>query len=197
LHGLTTSVSGGILATNLQPGLFLCFFAQTNAMKKQYSSLNAETLRSLLAQLNKAGIFPFGFTTKFAEETGLALTSIRAALKGQSAAIETQEALINRAEEMTSVIATRPKPLDFSHLNVAELIEQRLLPTGYLEQAAKIAGTTVNAVGWFSKNQREGANRYEATKPIEKALLQLAGYNKERELIYRAERILEHLSRQA
>jgi len=155
-------------------------------MKKQYSSRNAETLRKLTAQLNKAGIFPFGFTTKFADETGLALTSVRAALKGQAAASETQEALIGRAEEMTGVIATRPKLLDFSHLSVAELIEQRLLPTGYL-----------NAVGWFAKNQREGAHRYEATEPIEKALIQLAGYNKELELIHRAERILEHLRRQA
>lgn len=183
------------------PACNLVFFSvllqQTATMKKQYSSRNAETLRTLMAQLNKAGIFSFGFTTKFAEETGLALTSVRAALKGQAAASETQEALIGRAEEMTGVIATRPKPLDFSHLSVAELIEQRLLPTGYLEQAATLANTSINAVGWFAKNQREGAQRYESTEPIEKALTQLAGYNKELELIHRAERILEHLRRQA
>lgn len=165
-------------------------------MKKQYSSRNAEILRSLLGRLNKTGIFGYGFTTRFAEENGLVLTSVRNALKGQSAAIETQEAIITWAEKELGATPSRPAVLDYSHFSIPELIEQRILPFNYMEQAAQIAGTTQNAVGWFVKNQRDGSKRYATTEATEKALYQLAGYNLERELIHRLERLLERLEKQ-
>ncbi len=162
----------------------------------QYSSKNAETLRALIARLHKTGIFPFGFTTKFAEEHKLKLNSVREGLKGRPVAIETQEAIVSHAETLVGIKPTKPKRLDFSRLTPAELIEQRLLPTGYLEQAAELAETTVMAVGHFARNQREGAKRYVTTEPIEKAFQQLVGYNKELELIHRLERLLEKLESQ-
>lgn len=160
-------------------------------MKTQNTSRNAETLRSLLLRLNQAGLFPFGFTTQFAEETGLPLNPIRAALKGRPADIEVQEAVVKWAEQKLGIEPSQPKPLDYAHLTIPELVQQRLLPNGYLQQTAELAGTDQTAIGWFVKNQMDGAKRYSTTEPIEKALYQLAGYNKELELIHRVERVLE------
>ncbi len=119
------------------------------------------------------------------------MNPIRAALKGRPADIEVQEAIVQWAERKLGVKPSNPKPVDYSHLSVPQLVQQRLLPNGYLQQTAELAGTDQTAVGWFVKNQMDGAKRYSPTEPIEKALYQLAGYNKELELIHRANKLLE------
>lgn len=152
--------------------------------RTQYRSQASADIRELLTQLNETKILPYGYPTQLAKKTGCTIGSARNTVQGRSAKIEVVEAVIEDAEKLLKIKATKPPKLDYSDWSISKLVQEKILPNRYGELASEMTGLSPNTI----QQIKSGSG---ASKKAETALRKLAGDNLELEMKHRLERILE------
>lgn len=152
--------------------------------RTQYRSQASADIRELLTQLNEAKILPYGYPRQLAEKANCTLGAARQTVVGRSANIKIVETLVKDAEKIIGVKVSKPPKLDFSHLTLTQIIEEKLLPNRYGELAAEITGLSPNTIQQIKSGLGTSQN-------VEVALRELASRNLELELKHRLEKIFE------